>query len=73
METISNPNPSGKGRVTLNESKKIGVFGASSIVAGNMMGFDIALLPSSPAKSGKGSNGAQTEKLLKVRNTSSGG
>ncbi len=38
--------------MTANEAKKIGVFGASAIVAGNMMGSGIALLPSNLAKIG---------------------
>ena len=38
--------------MTTNDAKKIGVFGASAIVAGNMMGSGIALLPSNLAKIG---------------------
>ncbi len=38
--------------MTTNEARKIGVFGASAIVAGNMMGSGIALLPSNLAKIG---------------------
>lgn len=36
----------------VHEAKKIGLFGASAIVAGNMMGSGIALLPSNLAKIG---------------------
>ncbi len=38
--------------MTKDDAKKIGVFGASAIVAGNMMGSGIALLPSNLAKIG---------------------
>ena len=38
--------------MTTNDARKIGVFGASAIVAGNMMGSGIALLPSNLAKIG---------------------
>ena len=53
METISNPKYLQRGEhMTTNEARKIGVFGASAIVAGNMMGSGIALLPSNLAKIG---------------------
>ena len=38
--------------MTKDDARKIGVFGASAIVAGNMMGSGIALLPSNLAKIG---------------------
>lgn len=53
MVTISNPKRlQGEEEMTTNDAKKIGVFGASAIVAGNMMGSGIALLPSNLAKIG---------------------